>query len=154
MTLHAAAVEILIEKARFEPQVALGVAEATEATIMHAQLVTVPILDARMQELRADTRISLMAIEHKLDAKIQEVKTEIGQVRGELEATMERVKGELERKMEAMESRLEGRMEGLEGRVDAKMQGIKAELMRWVLLVMLGNVTLSAGVAAILKYIG
>jgi hypothetical protein len=30
MALHAAAVEILIEKGRFEPEVALGIAEAIE----------------------------------------------------------------------------------------------------------------------------
>jgi hypothetical protein len=43
MALHGATVEILIEKAKFDPQVALGVAEAIEASMTHAQFVTVPI---------------------------------------------------------------------------------------------------------------
>src|SRR3979411_2262102 len=98
MTLHAAAVEILIEKARFEPEVALGIAEAIEASMMHAQFVTVPILDARLQELGAETRIALMSLEAKVDRRY-----------GELETAMER---------------------------------IKAELIRWVFLVMLANVAL------------
>jgi hypothetical protein len=139
MALHAAAVEILIEKARFEPQIALGIAEAIEATIMHAQLLTVPVLGARMQELRAETRISLMAIESKLStfnsevgAKIQGIKSDIGQSRAELEVKMEATKAELEVKVEA----------------------IKAELVRWVFLAMLGNVALSAGASAALKYLG
>jgi hypothetical protein len=96
MALHAEAVEILIEKGRFEPEVALGIAEAIEASIMNAQLVTVPILDARLQELKADIRISQMSLE-------------------------------------------------------TKMEGIKAELVRWVFLVMLGNLALSAGATALLN---
>ena len=80
MTLHAAAVEILIEKGRFEPQVALGIAEAIEASMMHAQFVTIPILDARLQELRADTRIALMSFENKLNANVQELKSLIAEL--------------------------------------------------------------------------
>jgi hypothetical protein len=91
MALHAAAVE----KGRFEPEVALGIAQAIEASIMHAQLVTVPILDARLQELKAETRIALVSLE-------------------------------------------------------TKMEAIKAELVRWVFLVMLGNVALSVGASALL----
>jgi hypothetical protein len=94
MALHAEAIEILIEKGRFEPEVALGIAEAIEASMMHAQFVTVPILDARLQELRAEIRMSQMSLE-------------------------------------------------------TKMEGIKAELVRWVFLVMLGNVALTAGATAL-----
>jgi hypothetical protein len=96
MALHAAAVGILIEKAKFEPEVALGIAEAIEASIMYAQLVTVPIFDARLQELKSDILRSI----------------------AELETRMERA---------------------------------KAELVRWVFLVMFGNVALTAGVTAMLN---
>jgi hypothetical protein len=92
MAIHAAAVEILIEKSRFEPEVALGIAEAIEVSIMHAQLVTVPILDARLQELKSDIL-----------------------------------------------------------RLEVRLEQTKAELVRWVFLVMLGNVALSAGATALLN---
>ena len=77
MALHAAVVEILIEKGRFEPEVALGIAEAIEASIMNAQLVTVPILDARLQELRTETRIALMSLESKLETKMESITAEL-----------------------------------------------------------------------------
>jgi hypothetical protein len=77
MALHAEAVEILIQKGRFEPEVALGIAEAIEASVMNAQFVTVPILDARLQELRANMRISLMSLESKLIASVQELNAKI-----------------------------------------------------------------------------
>lgn len=59
MAIHAQAVEILVRKARFEPDVALGVAEAMEVSITLAQLVTVPVLDARLQELKHALEVSL-----------------------------------------------------------------------------------------------
>jgi hypothetical protein len=131
MALHAAAVEILIEKGRFEPEVALGIAEAIEASMMHSQFVTVPILDARLQEFKAETRIALMGLESKLNASVQELKADILRSRAELDARI--------------------------GGLETKMERNKAELIRWVFLVMLGNVALSAGTTALLnalKHIG
>jgi hypothetical protein len=90
MALHAEAVSILIEKGRFEPEVALSIAEAIEVSVVHAQFVTVPILDARVQELKAETRVSLMSLETKLSASIQELKTE-------LKTEMERTKADVVR---------------------------------------------------------
>jgi hypothetical protein len=100
VALHVVAVEILIEKAKFERKVALGIAEAIEASIMHAQLVTVPILDARLQELKS------------------ELKSDVLRLGAEFETKLERT---------------------------------KAELVRWVFLVMLGNVALTAGATAMLN---
>jgi hypothetical protein len=96
MTLNAVAVEILIDKGGLEPRVALGIAEAIETSMMQAQIVTVPILDARLQELKA-----------LLEVKIAEMGTRI--------------------------------------------ERTKSELVRWVFLVMLGNVALNAAAAAVLN---
>jgi hypothetical protein len=84
MTLNAEAVEILIEKGRFEPEVALSIAEAIEVSVVHAQFVTVPILDARLQTLKAETSVSLMSLETKLSASIQELKTEMERTKADL----------------------------------------------------------------------
>jgi hypothetical protein len=54
MAIHAEAVEILVSKGKFEPQVAIGIAAAIEVSMNRTQLVTVPILDARLQELKAE----------------------------------------------------------------------------------------------------
>ena len=84
MALHAAAVEILIEKGRFEPTVALGIAEAIEASIMNVQLVTVPVLDARLQELKSEVRISLVSLESALRADIQKLETKMEGIKADL----------------------------------------------------------------------
>jgi hypothetical protein len=106
-----AAVDLLIEKGKFDPHAALAVAEAIDTVVTQLQIVTVPILDARLAGLNADMRISLMSLEGKL----RELNTD------------------LEKKIEVTNERT------------------RAELVRWVFLVMLGNVALSAGATAILN---
>jgi hypothetical protein len=72
-----------------------------------------------------------MGLESKLNASVQELKADILRSRAELDARI----GELETKMERN----------------------KTELIRWVFLVMLGNVALSAATTALLnalKHIG
>jgi tetrahydromethanopterin S-methyltransferase subunit G len=191
MPLHAAAVEILIEKGRFEPQVALGIAEAIEASMMHAQFVTVPILDARLQELRAEMRIALMSLENKIDRRFGDLEGKVDHRFGDLEGKVDHRFGDLEGKVDHRFGDLEGKVDhrfgDLEGKVDrrcseldariqqldakmdlklgeldakidrkwgefaTRMERNKAELVRWVFLVMLGNVALSAGAAAVLN---
>lgn len=85
--MQAAAVEVLVKKGKFEPHIALAVGEAIDMSINSAQLITVPILDARFSAM------------------------------------------------------------------EAKMNTLRADLVRWVFLVMLGNVALSTGTAAILNFL-
>ncbi len=94
--MQAASVTILIEKAKLQPDTAVAIAEAIDMAITAADLVTVPILDARLDALR-----------------------------NELRADMSELR--------------------------AEMHGIKSELVRWVFVVMLGNVALGAGATALVN---
>jgi hypothetical protein len=160
----AAAVEILVEKGKFEPTVALGIAEAIEASVMHAQFVTVPILDARLQELRAEIRISAMSLESKLSASVQELKSTILAVEAKSDFKLGELESRIDLKLSGLESRVDRKWVELKSNLDrrfseleTRMERNKAELIRWVFLVMLGNVALSAGATAVLgafKHIG
>jgi hypothetical protein len=109
MGLHVPAFEILIEKAKFAPDVALGVAEAIDSSIMNSQFVTVPVLDARLQEVRADIRV--------------------------------------------LEGEVRTGFRELEAKMDAKLEKLRADLVRWVFLVMLGSLALSLSASAITNYL-
>lgn len=100
--MHASTVDLLVSKARLEPDIAVAFAEAIDMALAHAQLVTVPILDARFT---------------------------------------------------ASEAKVDARVTALEARLDAKLEKTKAELVRWVFLVMLGNVAVSVGATALLNAI-
>ena len=125
MALHAATVEILVEKAKFGPEVALGVAEAFELAMTQAQFVTVPILDARLHEVRAEIRV----LEGKLDLSTKEHK-----------ADMQRLSAELDAKLSTQFAKME-----------TKLAETEARLVRWVFLVMLGNVALSLAATTVLN---
>ncbi len=77
MAIHAQAVEILVTKARFEPEVALGIAEAIEVSITLAQLVTVPVLDARLQELRHELKAEMHALRAEFKVGLEKTKAEL-----------------------------------------------------------------------------
>jgi hypothetical protein len=132
MALHAATVGILVEKAKFEPEVALGVAEAIELAMTQAQFVTVPILDARLHEVRAEIRV----LEGKLDASTREHK-----------ADMQRLSAELDAKMNVQSAKMDARF----AKMDTKLAEMEAKLVRWVFLVMLGNVALSLAATTVLN---
>jgi regulator of protease activity HflC (stomatin/prohibitin superfamily) len=144
MALHAEAVGILIEKGRFEPEVALGIAEAIEVSLMHAQFVTVPILDARLQTLKAETSVSLMSLESKLSASIQELKTE-------LKTEAERTKTDLKTEAERTRTELKTEAERTRTELKTEMEKTKAEVVRWVFLAMLGSMALSAGATVVVN---
>ncbi len=122
MTSQAAVVELLIEKGRIEPQMAFAIADGIDLAVTQSQFVTVPILDARFTALRAELRADLRIALAELDKKIE-------LARSELEKKIEVTRSELEKKSEAT----------------------KAELVRWVLLVMLGNVALTTGATAMVN---
>ena len=119
MAIHAATVGILIEKGRFEPEVALGVAEAIDLAMTQAQFVTVPVLDARIHEIKTELRVLAEKVDTKLDTSTYK-------------ADMQRFSAEFNAKLTRLDAKL-----------DTKLAELEARLVRWVFLVMVGNVALS-----------
>jgi len=82
MAMRISTVEILTEKAHFEPQVAVAVAEAIDEAIdtrsRDSQWVTVPILDARLSQLKAELKGDIAAVQVKLAGDIAAVQVKLG----------------------------------------------------------------------------
>jgi hypothetical protein len=108
--MHAATVELLVQKAHFDPDTALAIATAIDMALQNAQLVTVAVLDARF-----------MAFEAKMDARFA-----------------------------AAEANTNARFVVADAKMEAALEKFKAELVRWVFLVMLGNVAVSVAANAVL----
>ena len=120
--MHAATVDLLVQKAHLDSDTALAIATAIDMALNNAQLVTVTVLDARF-----------LAFEAKMDGRFAAA-----------EARMEA-------RFAAAEAKTEARFIALEAKMDAALQKTKAELVRWVFLVMLGNVALSVAANAVLS---
>jgi len=136
MAAQVAAVELLMTKADFDPKVALAVTEAFSRMLTEAQVATAPMLDARMSDL--EPRFS--SLDHKID--LAEKK---------LEARIDGVEKRLESQILVSEARLEKLIVSSIASLKTEMMSMKAELMRWVLLTMLGAVSMQAGVTAVVN---
>jgi hypothetical protein len=172
MAIHAEAVEILVHKAHFEPEVALGVAEAIEVSINLAQVVTIPVLDARLQELRHDIKSDLAEVRSDMatmrtemvsefERMRAETANEFGRMRADMADQIGKVRietanafGKVRTEFGAVRTEMAkgfGLVEGEFGKVRSEAQGIKADLMRWVLLTLLSSAAISAVVSPLVK---
>src|ERR1700722_18971375 len=131
--MHAATVEILVQKAHLDPDTALAIATASDMALQNAQLVTVNILDARFSAFEARIDARFAAAEAKTDARFAawEAKTDA--------------------RFSAAEAKMDARFAASEAKMNAALEKTKAELVRWVFLVMLGNVALSVAANAVVN---
>ena len=127
--MHAATVELLVQKAHLDPDTAIAIATAIDMALQNAQLVTVAVLDARFaaSEAKMDARFS--AFEAKVDARFAAVDSRFG----------------------ALEAKMDARFLASEAKMEAALQKTKAELVRWVFLALLGNVALSVAANSLLN---
>ena len=87
-------VEILVQKANFEPRVALAVAEAIDNAMRNLQFVTVPILDARLGELKAELKAMIEVSSERLS---KEIVAKSERLSKDIVATSERTRSDLAR---------------------------------------------------------
>jgi len=66
--MEAVAMDKLVEKGEFRPQVAQAIAEAIDITIKAANFVTVPMLDARFAQFEAKMEVRFGSIEKSIEA--------------------------------------------------------------------------------------
>jgi len=128
MAIHAEAVEILVRKSRFEPEVALGVAEAIEVSINLAQLVTVPVLDARVHELKTEIQALRLEFKAELADGLGKLSTEIQKVNGNLSAETEKVNGNLSTEIRKVNGYLSAEIQKVNGNLNAEIQKVNGNL--------------------------
>ncbi len=103
MPMKVATVDILIEKAHFEPRVAVAVAEAMDEAIdgkMHeSQLVTVAILDSRLADLKSELVGDMHSLRGEMHSMKSELRSEMHAMKSELRGEMHAMKGDILRHM-------------------------------------------------------
>lgn len=161
MAIHAEAVEILVQKAHFEPAVALGIAEAIVVSINLAQVVTVPILDARLQELRNEIKSDFAEVRAEFERMRGEMANEFARQRADMADAIGKVRvdmaGEFAKvRVEIGEVRTEmakgfALVAAEFGKVRKEAEAIKADLMRWVLLTLVSSAAITAAVTPLVK---
>jgi hypothetical protein len=153
MASQAATVDLLVKKAKFEPPVAMAVAEAIENAMHESQFVTVPILDARLAAFQAEFRGDLLRHEHNLGGRLVGVDTKIDTTCVDLERKIDMTRAELDNKMDVGFATLKEIIAALGSQMSSKtdLAHTKAELVRWAFAVAFGNFALGAGAAIIIN---
>jgi hypothetical protein len=156
--MHAATVELLVQKAHLDPDTALAIATAIDMALQNAQLVTVAILDARFLAFEAKIDARFAASEGKIDMRFAAVDSRFGALEAKMDARFAASEAKIDVRFAAVDSRfgaleakMDGRFAASEAKWEAALEKTKAELVRWVFLVMLGNVALSVAANALLN---
>jgi hypothetical protein len=128
MSSQAATVDSLIKKGKFEPQVAMAIAEAIDNAMSDSQLVTVPILDARFADHRAEIRGDLMRVENKIESVHDELDRKIESVHTGLDRKIDSVHAELDRKIDSVSAALDRKIDSVSAALDKKIDSVSAAL--------------------------
>jgi hypothetical protein len=149
--MHAATVELLVQKAHLDPDTALAIATAIDMALQNAQLVTVAVLDARFAAFEAKIDARFAAFEAKIEARFATYEAKIDARFATFEAKMDARFAVIDARFFALEAKTDARFAASEAKMNAALEKTKAELVRWVFLVMLGNVALSVAANAVVN---
>lgn len=141
--MQAETVKTLVGKARFQPDVAVAIAEAMDQAISSADLVTVLILDARFA--KADAKVS---------ARFAEAEAKVNARFAEADAKFATRFAEAEARISARFAEVDARFLALEARIDAKLARMETRLILWILAINVGNSYLPQIVSKITAGIG
>jgi hypothetical protein len=120
--VQAQTIELLCKKGGFSTEQAVILAEAIDMGIDKAQLVTVPIMDARFAEM--DARFA------KVDARFVEVNARI-------DSNFAVLNGKIDSKIETLSTRLDGNFTSVNARMDSLQAKIELKMQRWAVLMIL-----------------
>ena len=152
--MHAATVDIMTKKARLDSDTAMAIAEAFDVAIQHAQLVTVPMLDVRLAELRSDMNTRFAEFGAKVDQRFAGVDARFAAFQSYIDERFAKVDARflaLEARVSALEAKMEAGFALQEERLGKMLEALKSEVVRWVCLAVLGNTALAAGVNALMN---
>jgi hypothetical protein len=133
--MHAAAVDVLVQKGKFELQAAMAVAEAITVEISSSQLVTVPILDARFAEADANMNVRFAEADARMSARFAEADAEMSARFAECYAKMDVRFAAVDARFDIQEARFDVKLQ--EMRTD--LQRMKTDLVFWIVTVTVGS---------------
>jgi flagellar capping protein FliD len=145
MPIQAETVDVLVERSKFEHSVAVGVAQAIDMAIAGANLVTVPILDARCAKIEksiANAKLwaiylyaaltvtffgALAADHHWLVNREDQL---IAQVQTRADQRIDAVQARSDQRIDSVQARSDQRFESLQTRMDARFQQVDARFQQ------------------------
>ncbi|NPA14834.1 MAG: hypothetical protein GXN97_06590, partial [Aquificae bacterium] len=113
------------------------VAEAIESLIEHK---TYEAKTKLKEEL-----VKELATKYDLQLTEQSLRALIEQVRGELRKEIEEVRGELKAEIQQVKGELKAEIQQVKGELKAEIQQVKADLLKWLIVLFIGQATFIVG---------
>ncbi|CCG07232.1 coiled-coil domain-containing protein [Pararhodospirillum photometricum] len=140
----------LRERAGFTPESAEATAEAVAEAFVDAlngaDLVSRAYLDARLSDLRAELKGDMAELRAEVKTEIAElraeVKTEIAELRAEMKAEIAELRAEMKAEIAGLRTEMTAEI----GALRTEVAETKAELLKWVVGLVLAAVLINAGV--------
>jgi hypothetical protein len=133
--MHAATLDRLKRDEAFQTEQAVAIAEAIDMALADAQLVTIPIFEARLA--RVDARFD--ALEANMDARFEALESKMDTRFAAFESKMDARFAAMDARFEGRFETLDARHETLETRLDSKLASFKYQLTVIVVAAMLGS---------------
>lgn len=150
--MYVATLDILTEKGGFHPQAARAIGEAIDLEIARSREMTASREDvgACRRELKEDIGALRIELKEDLGALRTELKGDISALRAELKEDMGALRSELKGDI----GQLSSKMSTLHSGLNVEIQTVKADLVRWVFVVVIGQMAVLLGVLYFLaKYL-
>ena len=166
--MQAATVELLTRKAKFPSEQALAVAEAIDMAIADQQLVTVPILDARLAAAKAEMDVRFAAAKADIDSRFAAAKAEMDSrfaaVDAKLDAGFAATKADMGAGFAATKADSDARFAGIKADSDARFAQTDARIaelgsrldrfrLQIIIAILIGHVALGPVGMAIIEAI-
>jgi len=136
--MKADTIDILTGKGHFPTEQALAVAEAIDMAIRDAQLVTVPILDARFLASEAKMDARFTTSEARMDARFAareaEIDARFAAHEAKIDARFAASEARIDARFAASEAKMEARFVAMEARLDQKFDRLRLQLIIAILL--------------------
>jgi hypothetical protein len=156
--MQAATVELLTRKAQFPGEQALAVAEAIDMAIADPQLVTVPILDARLAAAKAEMDVRFADAKAEMDARFAAVDAKMdagfAATKAELGAGFAATKADMDARFAATKADMDARFAQTDARIAALDSRLDRFRLQIIIAILIGHVALGPMGMAIVKAIG
>jgi uncharacterized coiled-coil DUF342 family protein len=142
--MYVATLDILTEKGGFNPQAARAIGEAIDLEIARSREASASKED--VSECRRSLRDEIGTLRAETDRNFAAVRAELGAVRAELKEDIGGLRAELKEDINGLRAELKQNMSELQTEFKVGAQTNKAELVRWVFVVITGQFAMLLGV--------
>lgn len=157
--VQAQTIELLCKKGNFSTEQAVTLAEAIDMGIEKAQLVTVPIMDARFAlvdarfvEVNAKIDSKFATLDAKIDGKFSTLDAKIDRnfvtldakidsnfaaVNAKVDSNFETLSGRIDANFKTLTAQIDGNSTSVNARMDSLQARIELKMQRWAVLMIL-----------------